>query len=108
MSVEATRATHLPAAVTDGEYVTRSSAALRTQGFQPMKAFAVAGLCRDACTRPLSDKIRETRGETVTLSSLADRLFLGTARFTASLHYAPDDDQETRHIYFILPCRTSA
>jgi len=68
-----------------------------------MKTFAGAGLCRDACTRPLSDTIRETRGETVTLSSLADRLFLGTAGFTASLHHAPDDDQERRHIYVAMP-----
>jgi len=103
MSFEDTLATHFPGAVTDGEYVTRSYAALRAQGFQPMNTFAGVGLCRDELTRPLSDKIRETWGETFNISSLAGMLFLGTAGFTASLHHAPDDDQGTRHIYFAMP-----
>ena len=63
MSFEDTLATHFPTAVTDGEFVTRSYAALRAYGFQPMNTFAGVGLCRDELTRPLADKIRELRGE---------------------------------------------
>jgi hypothetical protein len=62
MNFEDTLATYFPKAVTDGEFVTRSYAALRAHGFQPMNTFAGVGLCRDELTRPLADKIRETWG----------------------------------------------
>ena len=62
MSFEDTLATHFPTAVTDGEFVTRSYAAPRAHGFQPMNTFAGVGLCRDELTRTLADKIREPRG----------------------------------------------
>ena len=62
MSFEDTLATNFPTAVTDGEFVTRSYAALRAYGFQPMNTFAGVGLCSDELTRPLADNIREPRG----------------------------------------------
>jgi hypothetical protein len=50
MSFEDTLATYFPKAVTDGEFVTRSYAALRALGFQPMNTFAGVELCRDEFT----------------------------------------------------------
>jgi Limiting CO2-inducible proteins B/C beta carbonyic anhydrases len=99
MNFEDTLATHFPATVTDGEYASRSYAALRAQGFQLTNTFAGVGLCRDEITLPLSGKIREAWGKAFNISSLAGMLFLGTV----ALHHAPDNDQGTRHIYFAMP-----
>jgi hypothetical protein len=70
-----------------------------------MKTFAGAGLCRDERTRPLSDKIRETRGR----PSLSPVLPTGSSwaqpgsppRFT--MHPMTIRGRATS----ILPCRTS-
>ena len=92
-----------PGAAPMSQFLTRQSAWLRAQGFDPEDALAISATCRDEILAPLRAQVRTHWHRAFDFSSLSGLPLAGLTGARAALGHAPQTGDRVEMVVFALP-----
>ena len=94
---------HLPGTVSMEDYFARTSAWLRSFGFQDENTLGMVAVCRDEIASPLVDEVIDHWGRTFGCRSLGGFVLLGRSGIATGVGHAPLRDGRRRFVFYAMP-----